>query len=625
MAFPQHVIEEIRNQADIVRIVSDYVALKKRGSTYIACCPFHQEKSPSFNVHPAKQMFKCFGCGVAGSVFTFVMNIEHVPFPEAVRLIAQKCGLELPQEEVARETREAELERERLLQLHDWAAEFFQEQLERPEAKFAQTYLMERSITEATVRLLRLGYAPDRWDAMGNYLKKRGATTTEIEKSGLVTVKESGTGFYDRFRGRLMFPITDNQGRVVAFGGRILGEGEPKYLNSPETLIYTKGRHLYGLYLAKESIRKNGFVILVEGYFDFALPFQEGVGNIVASLGTALTENQVRLMRRFLERPQVIINFDPDRAGQAATERSLELFLEHGFKVNVLHLPSNETKFDPDTYVRTLGVDAYRKQLKNSQPFVEYLLERASLAYDLHRPQGKVAAVNDILPFLARIKEPIERAVYAERLADRLKLDDALIREELKKAAAGQRTALSPQKIEAVAAIPPVERQVLRLMLSDWEFCRWGLEQLPESFTHKLESGLLFQAVRRRVECGQSLDYDGLSALLTNFQSEQAAREHPGQPNLFRTPSNEAETSPLHAVLAEILLEADPPQDEETRHQAYAQLTAGIQALERQQMGREQSQLQFEVEQAQKSGNQELAIQQAMQKLEKLRRMNKLT
>src|SRR5262245_56659922 len=303
MRIPRGFSDELRNQADIVRIVSDYVSLKKKGRDWTACCPFHNEKTPSFYVSQSKQIYKCFGCSKGGSVFDFIMEIEGCSFPEAIRIVADKTGVTVPADtDYSREYEEREGQRAELTQLNQWATEFFEQNLiETPEGRRAIEYLNARGLSDETRKTFRLSYAPNSYDAMGGYLRSRGASKTQIERSGLVTLRESG-GFYDRFRSRLMFPICDTQGRIIAFGGRVLGDGEPKYLNSPETALYTKGYHLFGLSHARDAIRHRGYAILVEGYLDFLIPFQAGVRNLVARLGTALTEHQARLLGSYAER-----------------------------------------------------------------------------------------------------------------------------------------------------------------------------------------------------------------------------------------------------------------------------------------------------------------------------------
>jgi len=476
MRLPRGFADDVKNQGDIVRVVSDYVSLKKRGANYLACCPFHSEKTPSFNVHPGKGLFKCFGCGAGGGIFDFVMRIEGCGFPEAVRIVAQK----------------SEQDREAVLRLNQWATEFFETQLNDSAAgEHARNYVRERGISDVSAKLFRLGFAPDSWDALSNYLKQRGATADEVIISGLAVLKESG-GSYDRFRGRLMFPITDAQGRVIAFGGRVMGDGEPKYLNSPETPIYTKGRHLFGLANAKNEIRNLGFSILVEGYLDCIIPFQEGVHNIVASLGTALTDNQVRLLRRYMDGPQIVVNFDPDSAGQAATMRSIDVLLAEGFKVNILRMP---TKQDPDEFVRSQGVARFRELLKTTQPYIDYIVDVSIGEHDTSRPTGKVAAINAILPHLARMRDKVARADYADQIADRLKIDSKVVREELKRTATNKQQALDSKRVRAAEGVTKGERQLLELMLGNEEVRRAMVSAMNDDDYLELATAAIFSAI----------------------------------------------------------------------------------------------------------------------------------
>ncbi|HKX27131.1 MAG TPA: DNA primase, partial [Blastocatellia bacterium] len=510
MKIPRGFTEELRNQADIIRVVGDYVLLKKKGANYWACCPFHQEKTPSFSVNAAKQFFKCFGCHKAGDLFTFVMEIEGCSFPEAVKNVAEKCGVSVPASADGEEAQEGEARdrlRSELIQLNQWAAEFFQQSLTgTAEGQRALNYLDSRGVNAETRATFRLGYAPNQWDAMSNFLRSRGATRQQIERSGLVTLKDTGTGFYDKFRGRLMFPICDAQGRIVAFGGRIIGEGEPKYLNSPETALYTKGQHLFGLSYAREAIRRQNFAILVEGYLDFLIPFQAGVKNLVASLGTALTESQVRLLGRQARR--VVVNFDPDSAGVAATKRSLELLLAEGFKVNVLSLPEN---LDPDEFIRTYGADGYVKQLKGSQPFLDYIVEQAVGSHDQTRPEGKVETINAILPYLKLVKDRIERLEHFDKIADRLKIDSQLIREEFKKAADSRSTVISERAATASVTIKPAERKLLELILNHEAIRRRMTNEMTAEDYEGLRAAQLFRLIFELERQGKEATYPALS------------------------------------------------------------------------------------------------------------------
>lgn len=492
MRLPRGFADDVKNQGDIVRVVSDYVTLKKRGSTYVACCPFHSEKTPSFNVNPGRGLFHCFGCGAGGSIFDFVMRIEGCGFPESVRVVAQKSGIPIPVVEETEDHQKIARERDSVLRLNELAAEFFELQLNESEAgAAAREYIRSRGIREETAKLFRLGYAPESWDALGNYLKDQGATTDEIHGSGLIVPKDTG-GFYDRFRGRVIFPITDAQGRVIAFGGRVMGDGEPKYLNSPETTVYTKGRNLYGLAHSRNEIRNLGFAILVEGYLDSIIPFQEGIHNIVASLGTALTDGQVRLLRRYMDQPQIVVNFDPDSAGQAATMRSIDVLLAEGFKVNILAMPTNQ---DPDAFVRGHGVERFRELLKTTQPYLDYIIDTSIAAHDTSRPTGKVAAINAILPHLARMRDKVARADYADQLADRLKIDSRVVREELKRTATNRQHSLDKTRVRAAEEITQGERQLLELMLANEEVRRAMISTLTEDDYAELATGAIFAAV----------------------------------------------------------------------------------------------------------------------------------
>jgi DNA primase len=507
MRLPRGFADDVKNQGDIVRVVSDYVTLKKRGASYVAICPFHSEKTPSFNVHPGKGLFKCFGCGVGGSIFDFVMRIEGCGFPESVRIVAEKCGIPIPAVEETEDYKKVARTREVVLRLNEWAAEYFENQLMEPAGAAARDYIQSRGVTEETRRLFRIGFAPESWEGLVNHLRELGATTDELDSSGLAVLKDTG-GLYDRFRGRVMFPITDSQGRVIAFGGRVMGEGEPKYMNSPETAVYTKGRNLYGLALAKNEIRNLGFAILVEGYLDCIIPHQEGIGNVVASLGTALTDSQVRLLRRYMDQPQIVVNFDPDSAGQAATMRSIETLLVEGFKANILRVPSDE---DPDEFVRAHGVTEFRALLKTTQPYIEYIIDRSIAAHDTSRPGGKVAAINDILPHLARMPDKVARVDYADQLADRLKINLSAVREELKRTATNRRPALDSQRLH-MEEMTKAEELLLEVMLANEYVRRAMLSTLQQEEYAELATGAIFAAIVSAEREGLAPDFEILSA-----------------------------------------------------------------------------------------------------------------
>lgn len=587
MRLPRGFADDVKNQGDIVRVVSDYVTLKKRGSAYVACCPFHSEKTPSFNVNPGRGLFHCFGCGVGGSIFDFVMRIEGCGFPEAVRVVAEKSGIPIPVVEETEDHKKVARDRDSVLLLNEWAAEFFELQLNNSEdGAAAREYIRGRGIKEETAKLFRLGYAPDSWDALGNHLKERGATADEIHSSGLIVPKDTG-GFYDRFRGRVIFPIADPQGRVIAFGGRVMGEGEPKYLNSPETTVYTKGRNLFGLAHSKIEIRNLGFAILVEGYLDCIIPFQEGIHNIVASLGTALTDGQVRLLRRYMDQPQIVVNFDPDSAGQAATMRSIDVLLAEGFKVNILAMPTNQ---DPDDFVRAHGVERFRELLKTTQPYLDYIIDTSIAAHDTSRPTGKVAAINAILPHLARMRDKVARADYADQLADRLKIDSRVVREELKRTATNRQHTLDKTRVRAAEEITQGERQLLELMLANQEVRRAMISTLSEDDYLELATGAIFAAV---------------------IEIESQALE-PHFENLAERVEAEAERELLPALLMSDLLWAGGD-DFET---LFKKATEALSSLRRRRLERLLETIQIEIGQAERDSNVERVLMLYQQKTE---------
>lgn len=616
MLFNRQLVDDLRAQADIVRVVSGYVTLRKRGANYLACCPFHNEKTPSFNVHPGKQVFKCFGCGTGGDVFAFVMRMENVSFAEAVRIVAEVCGLPLPEARpTAPEVHQEAEERERLLRLHELAQQFFRRQLEAPEHYAAREYLAQREVAPSTIKTLGIGYAPDRWDALLTFLRGHGATPADLERSGLVTLKESGSGYYDRFRGRVMFPIADSQGRIVAFGGRTLGDGEPKYLNSPETPLYVKGKHLFGLHLAKEAIRRRGFAILVEGYMDFLRLYQEDIQNVVATLGTALTEAQVWQLRRYMETPQVVVNFDSDRAGQAATRRSFELLLEQGFRVNVLRLPEGK---DPDDFVRLQGANAYRACLRQSQPLVEYLADVAGTEYDLTRPAGRAQAVNAVLPYIAKLNDAIERDLTAERLADRLQLDAGMIRTALRQAARERRAELSGETVEVAAKLTLTERQVLQVLLAHPPLCKLAFEALDDELIDLLSGRVFFRAVREVYLQGEPFSYATLAAAVARWQRAETSADVRGQFDFFAKENHTP--TPLEREMenyvAELLLTAEPPADDAALAKYRSILEDGLLVLQRRRLEHHSATLHRNVQKAAESNDEYLALHYAQERLQ---------
>ena len=516
MANPGDFAYTVKQQADIVRVVGEYVKLKKAGAqNYSGLCPFHNEKTASFSVHATRQFYHCFGCGASGDVFSFVQKIENVTFPEAVRAVAQKLGIALPKVSYnsPAEAKEAKL-RTVLLEAHERAADFFQECLRRPEGAHAREYLAGRGLNEEMIRTFRIGFAPDSGFVLRDRMK--GEFGEEVlRESGLFSWKESGqpsandrsepalsrakgpsandrsepalsrakgptandqrpttndqgpttSVMYSKFRNRVMFPITNETGRVIAFTGRTLSTDEkagPKYLNSPETAIYSKSKVLFNLDHAKEAIRKLDYAILVEGQMDCISVYAAGFHNVIASSGTAFTELQARLLGRFSK--NVVVNFDPDTAGARATERTLGLLVEEEFQIKVLTL---EAGFDPDLYIRRKGKEAYGAALKNSQRYFDYLIERARAQFPVRSAEGKVKAVNYLLPHIQRVPSRIVRDELSREIAQKLGIDSAVLRQELKHAAASR--SVASLKAPAEAQITDAEKILVRALASATE------------------------------------------------------------------------------------------------------------------------------------------------------------
>jgi DNA primase len=505
MANPGDFAYTVKQQADIVRVVGDYVKLKKAGAqNFAGLCPFHSEKTPSFSVHAARQFFHCFGCGASGDVFSFVQKIENITFPEAVRAVAQKLAIALPKASYSSpgEAREAKV-RTVLLDIHERACAFFEECLRRPEGGWAREYLAGRGLDEEeTIRRFRIGFAPDSGFLLRDRLK--GEFPEEVlRESGLFSWKESGqpravrgqqnsrsldsshrsengaaevarddsgeigrenlaADMYSKFRNRVMFPIANESGKIMAFTGRTLFTDEkagPKYLNSPETAIYSKSKVLFNLDHSKEAIRKLDYAILVEGQMDCISVFAAGFQNVIASSGTAFSELQAKLLGRFSK--NVVVNFDPDTAGAKATERTLGLLVEEEFQIRVLTL---EPGFDPDLFIRRKGKGAYAQALKHSQKYFDYLIERARAQFPVRSAEGKVKAVNYLLPHIQRVPSRIVRDELAHEIAQKLGIDSGVLRQELKHAATNRSSATLKAPVEA--QVTDAEKILIRALAS---------------------------------------------------------------------------------------------------------------------------------------------------------------
>ena len=489
--FPQSFLDDVRLQADIVQVVQDSVPLRKVGATYKGLCPFHGEKTPSFHVNREKGFFHCFGCGVGGDVFKFVELQEKVGFTDAVRMLAQRFGVPVPELTPEGGERSHAAEREALLKVHEVTAAWFASQLATPAGTRARQQLAERGIAPATVERLGLGFAPASRDALKAHLLKQGFSLELLVRGGLVVEREGGDAV-DRFRHRLMIPICRDSGSIVAFGGRAMDSTQqPKYLNSPETPVYAKSRTLYGLHLAKAAIRQANYAILVEGYFDVAQLVQAGIGAVVASCGTALTAQQAQLLRRFAGK--VVLSFDPDAAGQGAAVRSCELLVAEGFSVNVALLPAGE---DPDTFVRRHGREAYQERLRVSQPYLEFLLDRASRQHDLGSDEGRRAFLHAMLAVAARIPDAAARDQFADRLAHKARITEDVVRSELRKAAVARRTTLTEREAPAPLQVKPAERGLIWSLVHEPAVAMAALEALEDEDLRALAARRVFEAAR---------------------------------------------------------------------------------------------------------------------------------
>ncbi|HKE83427.1 MAG TPA: DNA primase [Vicinamibacterales bacterium] len=454
--FPPHFVEDLKRQADIVVVIQDYVSLKKAGANYKGLCPFHGEKTPSFQVDRDKGFFHCFGCGVGGDVIKFLELHEKISFVDAVKQLAQRFGITLPEVEPQNEEQRVNTaERESLLKIHEVASAWFREQLLSPAGTRIRKQIADRGLTDATAAAQILGFAPPGRDGLSRALQKQGFSAALLLRAGLIVQRDDGS-IVDRFRNRLMIPITRDTGSIIAFGGRAVDtDQQPKYLNSPETPIYSKSRTLYGLNLTKAAIRQSGFVILVEGYFDFGQVFQAGFPT-VASCGTALTAQQAQQLRRFTSK--VVLSFDPDAAGQGAAAKSSEMLVAEGFEVAVAVLPAGD---DPDTFIKKHGAKGYGERLRQSRPYLEYLLDRAAAGHNLNSDEGRVKFLAEMLPVAGRIPDDAMRDRFADRLAHKARVTDEVVRAQIRKAAVQKKTVVDAAMVPRLGQVTKAEKGLI--------------------------------------------------------------------------------------------------------------------------------------------------------------------
>jgi DNA primase len=581
MALPRDFAQQVKAAADIVRIVGESVRLKRTGSSWIGLCPFHQEKTPSFNVHQAKQFYYCFGCGAKGDVFKYVQETERVDFPEALRRVATRSGISIPADVPRQPDSPEEKQRALLYQLHERAAAFFCEQLKSAEAAPVRELIKQRGVLPESAQEFALGYAPGRGSALADTLRKEGFDAVLLEASGLVMRRDGGQ-MSDRFRHRWVFPIWSDTGRVVAFGARALGNDQPKYLNSPETLIYSKSRVLYNLSRAREEIRRANQAVLVEGYMDVIAAHQAGVSNVVASCGTALTPQQVKLIARYAA--EVIVSYDPDTAGANATDRSLALLLEEGLTVRIVRLPD---KLDPDQFVKQRGAEAYRAAVVGAQPIFRYLANRALELHGRGSPEAKLAAVNFVLPYLSKVPNALIRSELMADVAQKLDVNPSVIGDMFQKATQGLRnTARSDMSapsrfgspvegkyspVPSRPRLPTAEAMLIRLLLEDAEARQQVLEQLhADDLVSEMEGAPIVAELVRLLDSGEPLDVPSLSEKL--------------QPAMQR-------------ALAEVAFEADG------RPASYSEVSAYLNALHRKRLHKRRQQLMLAIRENHKESN----------------------
>jgi DNA primase len=460
-SIPDDKIEEVRRRADIASLIGEYVTLKKAGRNYLGLCPFHREKTPSFTVSPDKQMFYCFGCSEGGNVFSFLMKLNHLTFPEAVRHLAGKVGVVIPERTMSRVEKERDTLAEQIRRVNELAAGFFTRALQSPAGESAMKYLGKRGIGESAIKTFRLGLAPEGWSHLHEFLEKKGVSPKLAEQAGLLVPRagEPERGHYDRFRGRVMFPIEDVDRRVIAFGGRVMGADEPKYMNSPESTVYTKGNTLYGLARTREAIREKGFAILVEGYFDLIALWNTGILNVVATLGTALTRSQVDLLRRYTVR--VVAVFDPDEAGRKALARSLELFLAGNVHARAVILPDGQ---DPDDFVRTHGREKMDEMVAHAWPMADYYIEkilggRGTLEEDRDK-------LREAVSFLSRLEDAVERNLFIKKIAEKLNVDEDVLKTEVRRALSNTPLPRTDRpRSKTVGESDPLEMSLIHMML----------------------------------------------------------------------------------------------------------------------------------------------------------------
>jgi len=527
---PDNTLEDILGRVDIVEMIASYIPLKRAGRNFKACCPFHHEKTASFMVSPDRQIYHCFGCGESGNAFKFLMRHERMEFIEAVQALARKAGVILPENKSV-DPRLTSLTTQ-LYKVNELSTLFYESNLSSSQSIKAKEYLLNRKIKDSTIKEFKIGLAQDSWDSLINYLRSKSINLSLLDKSGLIINKDGG-GYYDRFRNRIIFPIFDIKGRVLGFGARVMDNSLPKYVNSPETEVYTKGRHLYGLNLAKDAIRDSDSAVIVEGYLDFIMPYQEGLKNIVASLGTALTSEQARLLKRYTS--NIIMVYDGDSAGELATLRSLDIFIEEEMSVRVVSLPKG---LDPDSFVRSYGISSFKEKIADAKSLFEYKLGILKLRFNPKDAEGKAKIAKGMLETINKLKNAVLKSEYIKMLAEELDTKEEALLQEVGKIKVDRVNPQfsQPQRTRSVN-INPTERLLVKLMLEETDLIHQVKGNLlPSDFKDERVSRII-STMFELLEQGKSIapqslmnhvDDQDLSQLLgeSMFMPENLSQDH---------------------------------------------------------------------------------------------------
>jgi len=579
----RELMDEIRARADIVEVVSETVSLKKQGKNYKGLCPFHPDKVPSFVVSPEKGLFHCFGCGAGGDVVKFLMLRDKLSFVEAVEYLAKRYGVPIPE---GRRDEGKESLRKEVLRVNELALAHFRKNLTEGGGSSALHYLEKRGVSKEMIELFKLGYAKDSWDDLVSTLTRKGVSPELLITSGLAVRRSEGEGCYDFFRNRLIFPIISPRGGVVGFGGRTLSSAEPKYLNSPETIVFKKSELLFGLNLTQKEIAKRGYALLVEGYMDLIALYQAGFNYVVAPLGTSFTEGHARLLKRYGDK--VIIAFDGDDAGRKAAARAVSVFLPAGFRVKVALLPEG---LDPDSFVKERSPREFRELLVSAPQAIDFLIEKEKAERDMTEPKEKVSAINSVLSYISRVPNEIERLAYVSKIAEGFALEEELVLSELKRALAKGASKLS-EEVTSTGFLPSKgEFKLLRILLDNPDIFPQVSEKLVSAHFKEPLSLAVFQAMKDSYTKDGSFDYFSLEERL----------------------SSEEEKKFLQKLSLADFDSTDP-----------SQVESCLTALERTRLSRELARIQRELTAAQEKGDFELASELQRTKLKIRKEMEHL-